>query len=123
MITSGEAAFRVGRARAYAQRRGLLYVPCFQKAADGTYDPRPLDAPEALKLLVRVKHVPANTIERWWTGHLLDDLQLSLCMYCRCNPVAGELGACWWCEKRPWVADLQIRLPLPEPTYTEPAYA
>lgn len=98
---------RVDAARAYANLSGLVYVPCFRKYDSselaGTFMPHPLDAPEALKLIVRHGQAPADTIERWWTGVGLDELKLSLCVHCRVQPVANAAGQCWWCEQRPWI--------------------
>lgn len=96
---------RVTASRAYADLHGLVYVPCFRKAnatADSPFLERPLDAPEAIKLLIAASRTPLETIERWWNGVGLEQLKLSLCVHCRCQPVANAAGQCWWCEQRPW---------------------
>lgn len=99
-------AERVEAARKFAKVHGLVYVPCYQKFVDGPnkgqFMPNALDAPIAIKLLICARHVPPDTIERWWKGERLEELRLSLCAYCRCNPVANAIGTCWWCELRPW---------------------
>lgn len=103
MTTPENAAVRVQEARSYATTHALVYVPCFRKAPDGQrYDPHPLDAPAAIRLLIAAGHVPADTLERWYTGELLEALRLALCVHCRCNPVANLRGQCWWCDHRPW---------------------
>lgn len=102
-MTVAEATTRAEAARRYAASHGLRYVPCVAKRPDGTFDPTPLDAPDALKLLMRVGHVPADVVARWWTGERLDELKLSLCTQCACNPIANDAGTCWWCERSPYV--------------------
>ena len=120
-MTVEEATHRAESARRYAKTNGLTYVPCVAKRPDGVFASTPLEAPDALRLLIRVRHVPANTIERWWTGEGLAELRLSLCTACKCNPVANEDGTCWWCEHHPYTCGTSVPASSPLPREHAPA--